>query len=143
MKNSLYHEFTIGFNFWYIAVVIFIGLMIWFGTVIFAIKKGRIIRCYRDTLLKVAAIVFAFITAAMVMIESSHGIIQTFDNCLGYNESGFYSIICTIITIVGIGFFTEFLYYSIGKIASWAKCGYLIETRRRHLGEEVNSKSSE
>ena len=109
--NAYYHEFSVGFNWWMVAMILFAVIAIVFGIGQTYLK--RVVReqkiiwklryRYNDLLFMLLGVVAAIVITIMLFVESFDGVIQSFDNSLGRYESPVWSLILAPGAIVFVG----------------------------------------
>ena len=104
--NMYYHSFVMGFNWWYIVLPImyfaigFVGYKIGAKLTVNKHLEGVVNITVRSISAdRVWATLAATLVIALVVKESSRGLIQLFDNSLSSGESGVWSIIAAGATI--------------------------------------------
>ena len=136
--NSYYHEFQIGFNWWFVVAPLLAVVMVAIGLSIFHMDERtlKIRRSYNDRLFVVLATLFAVVVMVLIFAESSDGIVQWFDNGLGKNESPVWSIVMMPFPVICLSGLYWMLLIVLGKLGAYIKCGYLHEKRQEILAEE-------
>ena len=124
---NVYHEFEVGFNWWYVIVPAFIIVMMVLGARKYFLKEMKIRSCDdggMTAIEKYLAIVMAIITIALIAVESGIGIIQVLVNT---GEHPFYVVLALVFAIL-LGLPLMYcLYFQAGKLGEWAKLGCLTE----------------
>lgn len=125
--SSYYHEVSIGFNWWYFLVPVFVIVMMVLGSRKYFLKEMKIRSCDdggMTAIEKYLAIVMAIITIALIAIESGIGIVQVLVNT---GEHSFYVVLALVFAIL-LGLpLMYYLYFQAGKLGEWAKLGFLTE----------------
>lgn len=130
--NAYYHAFTPGFNFWYLAAPLFAVIVAIIGARVYYMdgdSKKIYRRRYNGLLCFTLSIVFAIAIAFMIGSESFRGIVQYFDNGLERFESPVWSLVGAGMTVAMFSILYAGLLILIGRVAAWAKHGYLVEKR--------------
>lgn len=107
--NKYYHEFSIGFNFWYVLVpaLFFVIFAVGFLSVRMAKDKKNGLYYAKQHNIGFVPVVGAIITMVLVFVESNAGIIQFFDNHSDAVTDPVYSLFGCIFVIatMGVAFF--------------------------------------
>ena len=95
--NAYYHEFSVGFNWWFIvAPMMFIGCIL-FATRLhrLGVSDGRLVvkKGYKQVAQLFVAVPCTIITFIMMTVESYNGVVQKIDNALTANDSPMWSIL--------------------------------------------------
>lgn len=97
MGNEYYHAFAVGFNWWYVALPVFMVWNFLIGTRYYRIYKRRICPKFKKKWRKpfrwLNAGVATIVVIIMAFVESSNGLIQMFDNHLTAYDSPAWSLI--------------------------------------------------
>lgn len=136
--NSLYHEFSIGFNWYYLvgpALLLLVFAIGWAIPCIRRNKRGEFgvdVRANKKFGAVIVAPVFAVVFGCLLYAESYAGIVQKFDNSLGRYESGIYSLIGAGMAVALVTLFAWALLYSAYCLGRYAKIGKLCVKYRLH-----------
>ena len=139
--NQYYHEVTVGFNFWYVAIPVLMLLFVAMGSARYHVESetGRIRRRGKAYILMVKTLAYIadiFLLFLMVM-ESFAGMLQFFMNSLAPEDSALWAVIITAIAMALIALICYSLFAFCINIGSWIKLGYLTEIRKeRQIKEE-------
>lgn len=128
--NEFYHEFSIGFNYWFLLLPFQVILMIFFGASNAKLNKKTNKIMQRDK----KGVITSFFTVAMdailmaaVVAESSAGIIQVMDNHLGPEDSPVWSLVLFVFSIC---IFAVLMYYVFFGAAVFGKQLRLVILRK-------------
>ncbi|MBQ6461510.1 hypothetical protein IJJ36_03750 [Candidatus Saccharibacteria bacterium] len=127
--------FSVGFNFWMVVAPLLMVAMVVFEARSYRIflKSLYIYRTHNDKATLILSGLFTLLVTTMVVAESSDGIVQYFHNGLEKYESPFWSYVgLAFATIVVFIVYWVALFF-VGKVAAYAKLGYLCE-KKRQLG---------
>ncbi len=116
--NSYYHSFSIGFNWYYIVapvLALLIGVIGYHGHLFD--RKRRKHMYFKQWVIPAVSIVFTIIVMLLVAMESSHGIVQVFDNSLGEFESPGTSPVKAFLIFFIAGFLYWAAFTPIGSVA--------------------------
>ena len=116
--NSYYHEFSIGFNWYYIVapvLAILIGVIGYHGHLFDRKRKKHMY--FRSWVIPTTSMIFTIIVMALVMKESQHGIVQVFDNNLGKYESPSSSWVKAFLILFISGFMYWAALTTLGSVA--------------------------
>lgn len=130
--NAYYHAFTPGFNFWYVLAPLFAVVVATIGARVYYMdndSKKIYRRRYNGLLVCISSIVFTIVIAVMIGNESFRGIVQYFDNGLDRFESPVWSLVGAGMAVAMFSTLYAGLLVLIGRVAAWAKHGYLVEKR--------------
>lgn len=124
--NSYQHEFSVGFNFWMIFIILMVGVMILLGLMQHRWHtRYRTKQVFGDLLFVVVAVVAGIILAAMLVVESRDGITQALDNNIPSDEYAWQSVLMMLpAALVAGGVFAAVL-YAIGRVVALMKLGWL------------------
>lgn len=128
--NNYYHEFHIGFNWWFIIVPLMFVASILFATLLYSLKarrrdgRLRVRQNYKQVTQLFVAVPFTLLSVWMIASESWSGIVQIFDNRLAANDSPAWSIILAagaigFVACVLFGLYYEAAFY-LGRAAKCA-----------------------
>ena len=133
--NAYYHTFSIGFNFWMVVAPLLMVAMVVFEARSYRLflKSLSIYRTHSDKATLMLSGLFTLLVTTMVVAESSDGIIQIFHNGLEKYESPFWSYLGLTLVVAMVFIVYWVALFFAGKVAAYAKLGYLCE-KRRQLG---------
>lgn len=118
--NPFYHEFTIGFNFWMIYVVVAVVVAAFVGVKNYRLEKREIVKNWSDKQLAYITMTLTVVFVVMLVVESMDGIVQYSDNHLAVGEPGalsllvgapmiilfsaavFWAVLCLVVYIAGL-----------------------------------------
>lgn len=129
--NPLYHEFTIGFNWWYVLAPALTVPAFLVGWLIPGVKRdehGKMrLRTYVKNRFAVIFIVtpLAGVFSWRALVESGAGIVQYLDNGLMRYESGVYSVLGLIMVVTGITVAAGALYFFAYCLGRYVKIRWL------------------
>lgn len=145
MNNPYYHEFTIGFNWWYLMLPAMMILLAALGSLQFGISErtGKIARRREGftILLKAVTYISTVVFMLVFTFESWAGILQFFANGLGPNESPFYAFIVMVFTVTFLSIGIFYLFTRCTVFGGWAKIGFLIDRKKQE--EEFRKENEE
>ena len=128
--NEYYHAFTIGFNYWYILMILSIATSVMFGLKQYRLsKRGRIEKMFSNLPYKVLTGISTAIFMVLFLRESTSGLIQLLDNGLARNESAAWSMIVFPVVYFLIVFAYAFIIYYSGRFVACFKLATLKEMR--------------
>lgn len=131
--NSFYHQFSIGFNYWFVMLPLQAILMIAFGASNVKLnKKTRKImrRDKKGTIASILAIGMDIILMIAVIMESSAGIIQVLDNHLSPGDDPVWSLFLFVIVVSTFAALMYFVFFGAAVFGREAKLMYLRKIRR-------------
>ena len=138
--NTYYHNFEIGFNYWYLALPMMMLVMGLVGSFRYQLmadgkirKKGRGF----TILIKAAAMALSVFMVFFMMAESAMGLLQLFANALGKEEDIAWAIFSATFALMVLLVAIYLIFLCCAKIGQWAKLGYLIEKKRQRRKLEV------
>lgn len=138
--NQYYHEVTVGFNWWYVAVPILMLLFVAMGSARYHIESetGRIKRREKGyvLMLKSLAYVADIFLLFLIVMESFSGVLQFCMNSLAPEDSAFWAVIISVIIMAMFACICYSLFVLCINFGSWAKLGYLTEIRKERQIEE-------
>ena len=133
MNNSLYHEFSIGFNWWMVVLAVALVVMVVVGLSQVVLSKNLKLRWrFNNRLIIFISSIFSIIFTVLLFVESSAGIIQVLDNNLAANDSPAWSILLMPGAIIVAGGICFALLYFVGETAAFYREGFL-----RHKVREI------
>lgn len=128
--NEYYHEFTPGFNWWYIIVVFFCVLEVLEAFITYRIviprsqeKKPYLKQDYSFVLQGGTGIIGTAMFLIFAIPESWVGVLQILDNSLSANDSGVWSFLLIVPTYLLAAIAVMAIYLFVGQIASCFICG--------------------
>ena len=135
MKNSYYHAFEVGFNWWMVLAMVGILVLAYAGwnNPYRSHRTGKIKKHFVDRFYIFLSAVFTVAFTILLCVESRDGILQFFDNGLMWNESPFWSLLEASAAIPFIGIVFGFILYYAGKIAEGLKKNQLRSMRQREI----------
>lgn len=134
--NTYYHDFTIGFNFWMVFLVIGGIIMVIISKNFYVVDfrengrpfvRGRYESKKINSNINVTALVMAIAFEIMFGLESWRGLIQFFDNNLAKNDDPMWSIFLALFAFVIIGIIVEMIFAAIGYAAASISHNILID----------------
>lgn len=140
--NKYYHDFSIGFNWWMVLLVVSVVVMIIVGRSQYELRRrdGKL-RIFKMFSSKRYYLIVSLLTVAFTVLflkESWRGVIQMFDNSLSYTDSPVYSLLLLVVILpFGMGFYAYFL-SMVGKFAATMKLDKLREKRRDMMNNDDN-----
>jgi len=130
--SRYYHEFTIGFNWYYLVAPVMLVLVGLVGASRFKLGTDLKIRSrFNERLTIITSVLAGVALAWMLYSESIAGIIQWFDNCLTSRDSGVYSLFLAGCAVMVVSMFYGVLAFYIARIASNVRRNVLIQKRSR------------
>lgn len=92
--NSYYHEIIISFNWWMVIMPAFLILSIFIGKKGAVLtRKGAVRYTFNERFAKIIASISGVVFFILLLVESTNGIIQWFDNSLTNQDSPAWSVI--------------------------------------------------
>ena len=105
--NSYAHDFTPGFNWWYVLTVVLPIVAIIIGYLLPRFnRRGRITMIVGKRFANIIAGALSIAWMFFVLEESHAGLVQTFDNMLGEKDSPVWSLFLAVVTL---GLMTSFM----------------------------------
>lgn len=133
--NNFYHEFVVGFNFWYVALPLLLFLAAFLGTRRYYLESGGIRIKKRGKRLSkidfITVVLSDMVVTILVVIESSSGVIQFFTNMLAKDDSATWALIVAGgVLIIGVPYVVFILLAEAIRIGECYQLGYLTEKRK-------------
>lgn len=142
--NAYYHEFSVGFNWWFVVGPLMVLMMAVIGSTRYALDdySKRIRRRGKgfDVMVKMVAIVFDVLLHIMIFKESVTGLFQWLVNHV--DGDPIWALILAPVVLTGTSAAVYCVLYTFARLGEWTKHGYLIDLRHDLLEEEkVEEKS--
>lgn len=126
--NEFYHEFSIGFNYWFVLLPFQVVLMIAFGASNAKLNKkaNKIMRRDKKGMIASAlSVAMDIILMVAVVMESSAGIIQVLDNHLSQEDDPMWSLILFILIMSVFATLMYFVFFGASVFGKQTKMKYL------------------
>ena len=135
MNNSYYHEFTIGFNMWYVVLPFVLAFITFLGTRRYYLESETMrikTRGKKLTTATLVAIISSVLTiTGLMMYESFNGLVQFLTNLLAKNDSPAWAVIIVgTILILAVPYALFNLFVRAAKTGEYYQLGRLTERRR-------------
>ena len=124
---SFYHNFLPGFNFWYVALPLFIILAAVIGYYKYGLENDRVFHRYVDRFLKITSGTMAVIFGAMYIVESGIGIIQLSLNAASEEGAIIFPTLILLLLPPVLVYFV--LFFLMKTVSEW---------RRKRLHEQIS-----
>ena len=137
--NSYQHEFSVGFNFWMVFIILMVGVVILLGLMQHRWHtRYRTKQMFGDTLFVAVAVVAGIILAVLLVIESRDGITQALDNNIPGDEYAWQSVVMMMPVALAIGGAFAAVLYVIGRVVALMKLGWLHKEMGDRRGVQMN-----
>ncbi|MBR3270180.1 hypothetical protein IKG07_02950 [Candidatus Saccharibacteria bacterium] len=132
--NEFYHEFSVGFNWWYVLLPLQCVLMIAFGASNLHLNKrnNRIMRWSKsNTATNILAAIMMVILTIVMIVESASGVIQMLDNHLGPEDDPMWSLIMFTFGVPVVAAFIYCIFVELSVFGQKLKRKYLRKVRQQ------------
>lgn len=132
--NEFYHAISIEYNNWFVLLPAQIVFMMLFGFSTAKLNKvtNRIMQRDKEHFLASGlSIVMDIVLTAFVLVESSAGIIQLFDNCLSVDDDPVWSLVLFCVAMIVFAIVMYYIFLGSSILGKEAKKALLEEVQIR------------
>lgn len=134
MAEEFYHDITIGFNYWYLVLLIALALTAALGACRFYVsedgkirKRGRKFRI----VLRITKWLLSFMVVSMIVIESFWGALQFFANILAQNDGIEWALMLVTVTFGALPFILFSLMTAAAHFGEMYSLGRIVQARHQ------------